>query len=56
MPSATVCERRAHRRRRRRLAAVIAMTIPRTDEPDESALSDWAAEEAGLAGDPLIRG
>ena len=27
------------------LAAVIAMTIPRTDEPDESALSDWAAEE-----------
>lgn len=38
------------------LAAVIAMTIPRTDEPDESALSDWPAEEAELAGDPLIRG
>ncbi|MFN8044415.1 MAG: MFS transporter, partial [Mycobacterium sp.] len=36
------------------VAAVIAMTIPGTDQPDaDSAVVDWPSEEPELAGDPI---
>ena len=46
----------AHRRRRRRTGRRHRDDDPPHGRAGRSALSDWAAEEAELAGDPLIRG